>query len=236
MNPSDSLRGIREEIVACRRCPRLVSYRERIARERKPEFAGEEYWGRPVPGFGDPEARLVVVGLAPAAHGANRTGRLFTGDRSGAFLGGALYRTGYANQPTSVRRSDGLHYTDLYLSAAVRCAPPDNRPRPEERSACLPFLTRELRLLSRVRAVLALGAFAWEATLEAAAEAYGVPRPKVPFAHGVAVTLGPGRPMIYASYHPSPQNTHTRRLTEAMLTGLLERIRGGYLDSVGPQR
>ncbi|MCI4367402.1 MAG: uracil-DNA glycosylase [Thermoplasmata archaeon] len=219
---------LREEIVTCRRCPRLVTYRERVAVERKREFAAETYWGRPVPGVGDPRARLLVVGLAPAAHGANRTGRMFTGDRSGGFLVGALYRAGYASQPTSAHRRDGLRYTDLYLSAAVRCAPPDNRPRPEERAACRPFLTSEIRLLGQLRAVLALGAVAWEESLSAASEAFGSTVPRPPFAHGACVPLGNGRPLVYASYHPSPQNTQTGRLTASMFESLLRRIRAGY--------
>lgn len=208
-----------------------MTFRERVAREKKRAFRAEEYWGRPVPGFGDPRARLVVVGLAPAAHGANRTGRVFTGDRSAAFLVSAFYDTGFANQPTSERRSDGLRYSDLYLTAAVRCVPPDNRPLPAERDACRPFLVRELGLLSNARALLALGGFAWEVTLQAVAEAYGVPRPSVPFAHGACAPLGPSRPLVWASYHPSPQNTNTGKLTRPMLVELLQRIRGGWSGS-----
>ncbi|HZY92305.1 MAG TPA: uracil-DNA glycosylase [Thermoplasmata archaeon] len=208
-----------------------MTFRERVAREKKRAFRAEEYWGRPVPGFGDPRGRLVVVGLAPAAHGANRTGRVFTGDRSAAFLVSAFYETGFANQPTSERRSDGLRYSDLYLTAAVRCVPPDNRPLPAERDACRPFLVRELGLLSNARALLALGGFAWEVTLQAAAEAYGVPRPSVPFAHGACAPLGPSHPLVWASYHPSPQNTNTGKLTRPMLVELLQRIRGGWSGS-----
>lgn len=181
-----------------------------------------------MPGFGDPGARLVVVGLAPAAHGANRTGRVFTGDRSANFLVGAFYATGFANQPTSTSRGDGLRYTDLYLTAAVRCAPPDNRPRPDERDHCLPYLVRELNLLSRARAILALGGFAWDSTLTAAAQAYEVPRPRTPFSHGACAPLGPGKPLLWGSYHPSPQNTNTGRLTRRMLEELLGRIRGSW--------
>jgi uracil-DNA glycosylase family 4 len=224
----DSFAQLRAEVVACRRCPRLVSYRERIARERRREFRAEEYWGRPVPGFGDPAARLVVVGLAPAAHGANRTGRLFTGDRSAAFLVRALYEAGFASQPTSVRRNDGLAYRDLYLSAAVRCAPPDNRPLPSERDACAEYLTRELRLLRNARSYLALGAFAWEATLAAAERVHGpVDRP-VPFRHGACAPLGAGRPTVWAAFHPSPQNTNTGKLTPAMMGELLTLIRASW--------
>lgn len=224
----DSLAAIRDEVVSCTRCPRLVRFRERIARERKREFREEAYWGRPVPGFGDPHARLVVVGLAPAAHGANRTGRVFTGDRSAAFLVSAFHQVGFANQATSRFRGDGLRYRDLYLSAAVRCAPPDNRPSPFERDACAPFLARELQLLTNARAYLALGGFAWDALRETAARVHGVPRPRATFAHGVCAPLGPGRPLLWGSYHPSPQNTNTGRLTPPMLVGLLTRIRASW--------
>jgi uracil-DNA glycosylase len=227
----DSIDRIRTEVVACRRCPRLVRYREQVARTRKKEFREEEYWGRPVPGFGDPHARLVAVGLAPAAHGSNRTGRVFTGDRSAAFLVRAFHAVGLANQPRSERRSDGLRYTDLYLTAAVRCVPPDNRPTPLERSACAPFLERELRCLTETRAILALGGFAWDAVREIAPKVYGGSRIDAAFAHGVCVPLGPGRPLLWASYHPSPQNTNTGKLTPPMLTGLLERIRAAYSDA-----
>ena len=225
---ADSLALVRAEVVACTRCPRLVRYRERVAREKKREFQNDEYWGRGVPGFGDPAARLVVVGLAPAAHGSNRTGRVFTGDRSAAFLVRALHAAGFANQPTSVRRGDGLRYTDLYLTAAVRCVPPDNRPSPEERSHCADYLVRELRLLNRVRAILSLGGFAWDAVREVVPLAYGGPRPDVPFAHGACAPLGPGRPLLWGSYHPSPQNTNTGKLTSEMLVGLLARIRDSF--------
>jgi len=228
MTGVDSLSRVRDEIVACRQCPRLVVFRERVAREKKRAFAHEAYWGRPVPGFGDPRARLLVVGLAPAAHGSNRTGRVFTGDRSAAFLVRALYRTGFATQPTSTHRGDGLAYRDAFITAAVRCVPPDNRPTPPERERCRPFLLRELRLLSNLRAILALGGFAWEASLDTAAELYGAPRSRVPFAHGACAVLGPGRPLVYASYHPSPQNTNTGKLTGAMFEELLERVRAGF--------
>jgi uracil-DNA glycosylase len=226
----DSLELLRRQVTECRLCPRLVRYRERVALEKKREFRDEPYWGRGVPGFGDPSARLVVVGLAPAAHGSNRTGRVFTGDRSAAFLVRAFYSAGFANQPTSLRRGDGLRYRDLYLSAAVRCAPPGNQPAPPERANCAPYLGRELRLLPNARAILALGGFAWEAIRGIAAEVYDVPRPTAPFAHGVCAPLGPGRPMLWGSYHPSPQNTNTGKLTQPMLVGLLERIRDGFGD------
>jgi len=225
---ADGLDRIRAEVVACARCPRLVEYRGRVAATRKREFRNEIYWGRGVPGFGDPAARLVVVGLAPAAHGSNRTGRVFTGDRSAAFLVRAFYLAGFANQPTSLRRGDGLRYSDLYLTAAVRCAPPGNQPLPAERTNCAPFLERELRLLSETRAILALGGFAWEALRDVVARVYGAPRPSAPFGHGVCVPLGPGKPLVWGSYHPSPQNTQTGKLTTEMLVGLLERIRASY--------
>lgn len=225
---TDSLERIRSEVLACSRCPRLVRYRERVAREKKREFRTEEYWGRPVPGFGDPTARLVVVGLAPAAHGANRTGRVFTGDRSAAFLVRAFHAVGFANQSTSTHRGDGLRYSDLYLTAAVRCVPPDNRPLPGERAHCAPFLERELRCLAEARAILALGGFAWDVVREAASRVYGVGRPATPFSHGACATLGPGRPLLWASFHPSPQNTNTGKLTAPMLVDLLRRIRASY--------
>ena len=221
MDVSDSLAQIRAEVIACTRCPRLVRYRERVAREKKREFRAEEYWGRPVPGFGDPNARLVVIGLAPAAHGSNRTGRVFTGDRSAAFLVRAFHDAGFANQTTSIRRGDGLQYRDLYLTAAVRCAPPDNRPTPVERSTCAPFLERELRCLTETRAILALGGFAWDAVREVVPNVYGGARPATPFAHAVCASLGPGRPLLWGSYHPSPQNTNTGKLTAPMLLDLL---------------
>ena len=223
-----SLTQLQSEIIACRRCPRLVDCRERIAREKKKEFRNEAYWGRPVPGFGDPNARLVVVGLAPAAHGSNRTGRVFTGDRSAAFLVRALYDAGFASQPTSLRRGDGLRYRDLYLTAAVRCVPPDNRPLPLERAQCLPYLERELALLSEARSYVALGGFAWDATLDAAALVHGVDRPRVAFGHGACAPLGLGRPIVWGAFHPSPQNTNTGKLTSRMYAQLLDQVRAGW--------
>ena len=225
---NDSLATIRDEVVACRRCPRLVAYRERIGREPKREFRGSPYWAKGVPGFGDPRARLVVVGLAPAAHGSNRTGRVFTGDRSAAFLVRAFYTVGFANQPTSSARGDGLAYRDLYLTAAVRCAPPGNQPSATETEACGPYLDRELAALTKARAILALGGFAWAAVGRAATRTYGVEAPRVPFAHGACAPLGAGRPILWASYHPSPQNTNTGKLTSAMLVELLRRVRASY--------
>jgi len=234
---ADGFQQLREDVIACHRCPRLVTYRERVAREKKKQFRNEAYWGRPVPGFGDPAARLVLVGLAPAAHGSNRTGRVFTGDRSAQFLVGALYAAGFASQPSSTARGDGLRYTDAYLTAAVRCVPPDNRPLPAEKANCLPFLDRELRILSRARSLLALGGFAWDALRDAVPAIYSVPRPEAEFAHGRCAPLGPGRPMLWASYHPSPQNTNTGKLTAAMFADLLQTIRASWDDtSTGRQR
>jgi uracil-DNA glycosylase family 4 len=215
------------EIVGCRRCARLVAWREEVAREPRAAFAGEEYWGRPLPGFGDPSARLLVMGLAPAAHGANRTGRMFTGDRSGDFLFAALSRTGFASQPTSRARDDGLRLRGAWIGAAVRCAPPANRPTPQERDACLPWSVRELRLLSNVRVVLCLGAFAWDAALRLTAAmvgpSYSPPRPRPRFGHGVELPAEPYS--LLGCYHPSQQNTFTGRLTETMMDAVLERAR-----------
>jgi uracil-DNA glycosylase family 4 len=221
------LKVLGEEIAECRRCPRLVAWREQVADERRAAFADQEYWGRPLPGFGDPTARMLVLGLAPAAHGANRTGRMFTGDRSGDFLFAALWRTGFANQPTSTGRDDGLELRDAWISAAVRCAPPANRPTPAERDTCLPWSVRELQLLEDVRVVLCLGAFAWDAALRlisavAASEARA-PRPRPRFGHGAELA---GEPYtLVGCYHPSQQNTFTGRLTEPMIDTVLLRAR-----------
>jgi uracil-DNA glycosylase family 4 len=212
----DSLEQLDCEVVDCRRCPRLVAWREEVARVKRAAYANEAYWGRPLPGFGDPGARLLVLGLAPAAHGGNRTGRIFTGDRSGDWLFAALWRAGYANQPQSVSRDDGLELTDCYITAAVRCAPPANKPLPSERDNCLRWLGRELRLLPRVRVIMCLGGFAWDAALRVgAALGETIPRPRPRFAHGAEAELG--RLTLLGCYHPSQQNTFTGRLTEAML-------------------
>ena len=219
----DSLRRIHDEVVVCRACPRLVEWRERVAREKVARFAREEYWGRPVPGFGDPRARVLIVGLAPAAHGGNRTGRIFTGDRSGDFLFASLHRTGYASQATSIASDDGLRLSDAYIAAVVRCAPPANTPTPTERDNCLPFLVRELRLLSRVRPIVALGRYAWNGALLAAAALGHVVRPKPRFGHGAEAEVGPY--VLLGSYHPSQQNTFTRRLTPKMLDDVFRRAR-----------
>lgn len=212
---TDSWRTLTRDITSCRRCKRLVRCREAAAATPPRRFAGQTYWARPVPGFGDVRARLLVVGLAPGAHGANRTGRVFTGDRSGDWLYAALHRAGYANQPTSTSKDDGLALTGAYVSLIVRCAPPDNKPSPDERDACVPFLVRELRLLREVRAVVALGAFAWDGFLRAARLLGHEVRPRPAFGHGATAAVGPYR--LFGSYHVSQQNTFTGRLTEAML-------------------
>ncbi|MCU1452385.1 MAG: uracil-DNA glycosylase [Acidimicrobiales bacterium] len=215
----DALERVEGEVIGCRACPRLVAWREQIALEKRAAYREEDYWGRPVPGFGDPAAGLVVVGLAPAAHGANRTGRMFTGDRSGDFLYAALYRAGYANQPTSTHAGDGLTLTGAWITAPVRCAPPDNKPTPAERDRCRPFLDRELALLTGVRVLLALGQFGYQALTGI----LGV-RPRPPFAHGLEVPV-PGGRTVLCSYHVSQQNTFTGRLTPAMLDAVLARAR-----------
>ncbi len=213
--------GVR--IAACRACPRLVEWRERVAREKRAAFAHEEYWGRPVPGFGDPEARVYVLGLAPAAHGGNRTGRVFTGDRSADFLYASMHRTGFANQPTSIHRGDGLRLTGAWVTAAVRCAPPANKPTPAERDTCRPWLERELQLLlPTLRVVVVLGGFGWTALWPAlAASGVPVPRPRAAFGHGREVQLG--RLTVLGCYHVSQQNTFTGRLTEGMLDAVFAR-------------
>jgi uracil-DNA glycosylase family 4 len=217
----DTLGTLTAEIVACRRCPRLVKWRERVAREKVARFADQEYWGRPVPGLGDPRARILVVGLAPAAHGGNRTGRIFTGDRSGDFLFGSLHRCGLANQPDSVSRDDGLRLLGTYVAAVNRCAPPKNRPSPAERDRCLPFLEREVSALGRLRAIVGLGELAWVGTLRALGALGHVVRPRPRFSHGAEVELGPYT--LLGAYHPSQQNTFTGKLTEEMLDAVFRR-------------
>jgi uracil-DNA glycosylase family 4 len=218
-----TLEQLRDEVVACRRCPRLVAWREQVAREKRAAFADQEYWGRPVPGFGDPRAGVVIVGLAPAAHGGNRTGRIFTGDRSGDFLFAGLFRAGLATQPVSVSRDDGLRLIGAYVAAVNRCAPPGNRPTPEERDACLPFLERELELLPRARVVVALGAFAWDGVLRALDALGHRIRPRPRFGHAAEAVVGPYR--LLGSFHPSQQNTFTGKLTPAMLDAVLRRAK-----------
>ncbi len=224
---ADQLATLGEEISHCRRCPRLVAWREEVARERRAAFADQVYWGRPLPGFGDPSARVLVLGLAPAAHGANRTGRVFTGDRSGDFLFAALWRAGFANQPVSTGRDDGLLLTDMWITAAVRCAPPANRPTPAERDTCLPFSVRELELLANVRVILCLGAFAWDAALRliATLALNGAPPPSPRPRFGHAAELEGERYRLIGCYHPSQQNTFTGRLTEPMIDSVLRRAR-----------
>jgi len=224
MAAAADLDALAREISGCRACPRLVAWREAVAAEPRASFRGERYWGRPVPGFGDPRARLLVAGLAPAAHGGNRTGRVFTGDRSGDFLFASLHRTGFANQPTSTSRDDGLRLRGAYVAAAVRCAPPANKPTPAERDQCRPYLVRELELLVRLRVVVALGGFAYEA-LWAALRATGrpLPSPRPPFGHAREVPLD-GLVLI-GCYHPSQQNTFTGKLTPAMLDAVFTRAR-----------
>ena len=217
--PAPGLAAVGAEIVGCRACPRLVEWRERVAHEKRASFAAEEYWGRPVPGFGDPAASLLVVGLAPAAHGANRTGRMFTGDRSGDWLYRALHRAGWANQATSHSADDGLVLDGAYVSAVVRCAPPGNTPTTAERDACVGFLRRELDELVSVRVVVALGGFAYGAV----ARMVGL-RPRPRFGHGVEAAIPGGRTLV-GSYHPSQQNTFTGRLTEPMLDAVFTRAR-----------
>lgn len=221
----DTFRKLNEAIIACRKCPRLVRYRERVASERRRAYRECTYWGKPVPGFGDPHARLLILGLAPAAHGANRTGRMFTGDRSGDFLYQALHRAGFASQATSVGRNDGLRLTDAYITATLRCAPPGNKPLLSETAHCLPYLERELELIEP-RAVLALGFIALRGYLALLKKQGKLVKPsRWKFRHGVSYELGPRLPRLFLSYHPSQQNTFTGRLTEAMLGSVLEEIR-----------
>jgi uracil-DNA glycosylase family 4 len=216
-----ALAALSAEIVECRRCLRLVAWREQVAREKVARFREDDYWGRPLPGFGDPDARILILGLAPAAHGGNRTGRVFTGDASGDFLWAALHRAGLADRPVSRRADDGLTLTDTYIAAAVRCAPPANKPSIEERDACAPFLVRELGLLTRVRVILALGAFGWDAGLRAMGELGHVARPRPRFGHGAEAVVGPY--VLLGSYHPSQQNTFTGRLTPPMFDAVVRR-------------
>jgi uracil-DNA glycosylase family 4 len=213
------LAALQARITQCRRCPRLVAWREEVARVKRASFADWDYWGRPVPAFGDPRARILVLGLAPAAHGGNRTGRIFTGDRSGDWLFAALYRAGLANQPESVSRDDGLELHDCWVTAAVRCAPPVNRPTPAERDNCLPYVAAELELLERVRVIVCLGGFAWDAAMRV----LDAPRPRPRFGHGEEAAVGPRR--LLGCYHVSQQNTFTGRLTEPMLDAVFDRAK-----------
>jgi len=220
---TDPLTALEGEIVECRRCPRLVAWREEVAHVKRAAFADQTYWGRPIPGFGDPRARILILGLAPAAHGANRTGRIFTGDRSGDFLFAGLHRAGLANQPTSVHAGDGLRLRDVWISAAVRCAPPANKPTPTERDTCLPWTVRELALLPSLRVCVCLGAFAWDAALRlrvAAGAPAATPKPR--FGHDVLFDDGRWLALL-GCFHPSQQNTFTGRMTPAMLDAVLAR-------------
>jgi len=218
-----ALAALTAEIVDCRRCPRLVAWREGVARDKVRRFRDEPYWGRPVPGFGDPDARILLLGLAPAAHGGTRTGRVFTGDASGDFLWAALHAVGLADRATSRRADDGLTLTDVYIAAAVRCAPPANKPTTTERDACAPFLELEIRSLDRLVVIVALGAFGWDAALRAFASLGHVAPARPRFEHGAEATIGPYR--LLGSYHPSQQNTFTGRLTSTMFGRVLQRAR-----------
>ena len=224
-NPTaDALARLDRRVTECTLCRRLVEWRAEAAAEPPRRFRGEEYWARPLPGFGDPTASLVIVGLAPDAHGANRTGRMFTGDRSGEWLYGALHRAGHANQPTFERADDGLRLTGAYVTAVVRCAPPANKPTPDERDTCLPYLVEELGLLTRTRVLLALGSFAWDGVLRALATlGHPTPRPKPRFGHGAEAAVGPYT--LLGSYHPSQQNTFTGKLTQPMFDAVFARAR-----------
>ncbi len=228
--PVPALLRLQREVIGCRRCPRLVEYCRSVAEQKRRAYRDWEYWARPVPPFGDPRARLLILGLAPAAHGGNRTGRMFTGDRSGDFLCAALHRAGFANQPTATHRGDGLELRDAYLTAAVRCAPPGNKPTAQEQANCRPFLERELALLPGLRAVLALGRLAFDTYLRLLRE-QGHIRSAAPyrFAHGLRYRLPSPLPALFASYHPSQQNTFTGKLTPPMLDRLLRRVRR-FLD------
>ena len=223
--PLSGLEALEREIVACGRCKRLIRYRQRVAEQRPPRYRDWAYWGRPLPGFGDPQARLLILGLAPAAHGGNRTGRMFTGDRSGDWLMGTLFRFGFANQPQSQRARDGLALKDAYITASLRCCPPDNKPRPSEIAACRPYLLQELQLLRSVRVLVALGRIAFVSTLAAFLEAYRFtlsPRPA--FGHGQVYPLPNGQTLI-ASFHPSQQNTQTGRLSQEMFDHIFARAK-----------
>jgi uracil-DNA glycosylase family 4 len=220
------LLDLETRITRCCRCSRLVEWRERVARDKRRAYADEVYWGRPVPGWGDPDGRLLILGLAPAAHGANRTGRMFTGDESGNWLFRALYRARFATRPESLAKGDGLRLIDCFMTAALRCAPPGNHPRPDERRNCRPWLEAELDLLPRVRVIVTLGQYAWDHALRVVRDrGHPVPSPKPRFGHGVEVRPGPDAPVLVASYHPSQQNTFTGVLTKPMLDAVFERAR-----------
>jgi uracil-DNA glycosylase len=224
MSKPGQIAELAAEVHSCRRCPRLVEWRKAVAADPPRRFRGQEYWARPAAGFGDHRARLMIVGLAPAAHGANRTGRIFTGDRSGDWLYAALHRAGYANQPEAIDRDDGLKLTDAYISAVVRCAPPANKPTPAERDNCLPYLVRELALMEQCRTIVTLGAFGWDGALRALRElGVEIPKPKPRFGHGVEAQVGDWT--LLGCYHPSQQNTFTGTLTEPMIDAVFSRAR-----------
>jgi uracil-DNA glycosylase family 4 len=222
----DELARLQQQVIACTRCPRLIAHCRTVAEEKRRMYRDCEYWGKPVPSFGDPKARLLIVGLAPGAHGANRTGRMFTGDRSGDFLYPCLYETGFASQPTSRFRDDGLELCDCYITAPLRCAPPLNKPAPEELRNCQPYFERELELLTRVRAVLVLGRIAFDAYLRVVGQGEEFPRRStLIFSHGASLALPAGLPRLFCSYHPSQQNTQTGKLTAKMFQQVLRDIR-----------
>jgi uracil-DNA glycosylase family 4 len=227
----NDIQQLHQAIIACRKCPRLVRWREQVAHNPPRRYLGEAYWAKALPGFGDPKARLLIVGLAPAAHGGNRTGRIFTGDRSGDWLYGALYAAGFANRPDSVHRNDGLKLTDCYITAAVRCAPPDNKPSRVEFERCRPYLVQEIELFRAVRVVIALGKIAFDSFLAAHQKNGGtVPKPRPRFGHGASVVLPNGVTLI-GSYHPSQQNTFTGKLTRPMFQAIFDRARAALADS-----
>ena len=224
LSSANLLLKIRNDVVDCRRCPRLVEYREEVAQKKRKEFLDWDYWARPIPGFGDPNASLLIVGLAPAAHGGNRTGRVFTGDRSGDFLYNALYKTGFANQPMSRSLDDGLKLNGAYVTAAVKCAPPDNKPTTDETSNCSDYLASELDGLRNLRAILCLGQFAFNAVMRTIRSKYNLPKASGTFGHGRGMKFGDGIPAVICSYHPSPRNTQTGKLTERMFLSVLRKI------------
>jgi uracil-DNA glycosylase family 4 len=233
-NSSTELALLQSKVIHCTRCPQLISYCRKVAQEKRRMFRDFDYWGKPVPSFGDPHAELLILGLAPAAHGGNRTGRMFTGDRSGDFLYRALYDAGFANQPTSVDRTDGLELHNCYITAPLHCAPPANKPRPEELRNCAEYLDNDFKLLTRLRAVLVLGRIAFDAYLRIAEQRAELPpRSQMPFGHGASFTLTSGLPRLYCSYHPSQQNTQTGRLTQEMFQSVFRDIRKYLAASKG---
>ncbi len=235
LSSTSLLLKVQAQVVSCRRCPRLVDYREGVARTKRREFLGWQYWGRPVPGFGDPRAQLLILGLAPAAHGGNRTGRVFTGDRSGDFLYQALYKVGLANQPTSQNSDDGLKLNGAYVTAAVKCAPPDNKPSVDETSNCSGYLASEIDSLKDLKAILCLGQFAFNAVMRTIRNKYNLSQSSAKFGHGKLLRLGDGIPLIMCSYHPSPRNTQTGKLTEKMFLSVLRNtLRDGKISRNKP--